>query len=177
MVRRRGATHSDLSLPHLSPTVAIFPRALRSAVISRLPETGDDRQRSCHPRTCRLSTSTPAWHDYHEHEARAVLYCPGNLSGDLGLGHAVHALCSGRFTALVDMADNADGDRFPEWCSAPEVVTRGGTFPRGRGMAALLLDRWACQRRLALRRAVDYQRASALLDNGARPSPSPRGTQ
>jgi len=42
-----------------------------------------------------------------------VLYGPGNLPGDLGLGHAVHALCIDRFTALVGMADTADGDRFP----------------------------------------------------------------
>ncbi len=42
-----------------------------------------------------------------------MLYGPSKPSGDLGLGHAVHAFCIGRFTALVGMADDADGDRFP----------------------------------------------------------------
>jgi len=50
----------------------------------------------------------------HEHKASATPYCPDNLWGDLGLGHAVHALCIDRFTALVGMADNGDGDRFPQ---------------------------------------------------------------
>jgi len=48
-----------------------------------------------------------------EQEARAVLDGPGSLSGDFGFGHAIHALCIDRFTALVGMADDADGDRFP----------------------------------------------------------------
>ena len=43
-----------------------------------------------------------------------MLYGPGNLPGDLGLGHAIHALCIGRFTALAGMADIADGDQFPQ---------------------------------------------------------------
>jgi len=66
-----------------------------------------------------------------------VLDGPGNLSGDLGLGHAVHALCIGRFTALVGTADDAEGDRFPEWFCAPEVVMWRPLPPDGRGMAAL----------------------------------------